>query len=152
MIQQEISIKSAKSLHQWRNLPNPTLGDITPEIAHGVFEKNLDNLGILDRSFASASAALEILIQQYGPRKGHNFHYRMVFMAQYPHLSKPEIAEKLGIQVSMLNSNIREVKAAGIAPAFLDIPQSLPPLEIDKALLMVNKLTKVPSDTIFSPT
>ncbi|HUT59041.1 MAG TPA: hypothetical protein VNA25_14425 [Phycisphaerae bacterium] len=102
------------------------LQDIHPDDVINVLVKDLRHLGIENCSFATADLALQRLCAYYGNIKGPRL-YGIYSACQ--DRRKCDIAAETHMQRHSVNRLLRQVRAAGIAPAASEA-ESLPPLQI----------------------
>jgi excisionase family DNA binding protein len=123
-----------KSLKRLTGLKNPTLRDITIEMLVDALEDELKCLGLLDRSIGNYDTTLSKLCETYGTDAGFCYFGALAAKVEYP--SRETVVSASNIHPRALDRRLKKVLAAGPPLTFTKTDEPLPPLTIDRDMVM----------------
>jgi hypothetical protein len=111
----------------------PTIRDISIDLLFDKLEKELDKLGLLNRSIANRKTALEQLCAKYGPRAGVYYFGLLVSKVEQP--SKAVIVSATDLHPKSLDRQLKKIVQSDIPLTLTSTEEPLPPLIIDREMV-----------------
>lgn len=115
-------------------LKQPTLRDINIDMLLDALENELKKLDLLNRPIGTRKIALEQLCAKYGSRAGVYYFGLLAAKGEQP--SKDVIASNTGLHPRSLDRQLEKIVQADIPLTLTDTEEPLPPLTIDRAMVM----------------
>jgi hypothetical protein len=112
----------------------PTLRGITIELAVGALENELQRLGLLNRSIGTYDTTLEKLCEIYGTDAGFCYFGALAARVEYP--SRETVIAASDIHPRTMDRRLKKVLAAGLPLTMTKADEPLPPLIIDREMIM----------------
>lgn len=133
ILRQERTIRS-RGLKRLLKDVKPTVGLLTGRFLLDVLEKDLQYLGVLDRSIATRDTALETLTKSHGLLSGI-FHYGLLrARISYPTLDA--LADATKYHPRSINRRLKSIVEAGVPLTLAEYEEPLPPLVIDREMVL----------------
>jgi len=120
----------------------PILANINRKMIYEEIERELERLGVLNKSIATKNTALRLLVDKYQRAKGLKYYAIWRAFNDYP--DKNTLASDLGLTVRSVERQLKNITSAGIPLIYTESNKPLPPL-------MLNKIDRKPSFTKLVP-
>jgi hypothetical protein len=132
ILRQETSMRK-KTIKREIGKKNPTLFDLNVENLCEILEKDLQRLKIFNCSIGTVNTLPLRLCQEYGEYAG--FYYAGLIMSNID-LDRNCLCSISGIHPRSMNRRIKDIVDAGIPPTITNAKEPLPPLTIDREIMM----------------
>lgn len=133
ILRQEVSLNK-KQLERWTKKKNPTLRDIDVNLLLDILEYSLNELGLSGNSIGTVNTALERLCSEYGEEVGLVLFALLMAKNQMP--SEEEICSIIERSKRTLKRRLKKILEAGVPLTITDYEEPLPPLYIDRELVI----------------
>jgi hypothetical protein len=129
----EVTLRKA-AIKRLTGTKYPSLHDISIELALDALESELRRLGLLDRAIGTYNTTLSRLCERYGTDAGFCYFGALAANVEYP--NREMIISASGIHPRTLDRRLKKILAAGIPLTMTKTDEPLPPLTIDRDMVM----------------
>ena len=136
-LRHEIQLSSAKAIRDRFQVNDPRCMDITPEFIDFYLDKDLEVMR-LDHSIIDQNTAENILIENYGYKRGTRLLDLCVYMQNHPTLAVEQIVKNRGLKDrDYFTKQIRLIDSVGITPYLLPYGRELP--KLSDSVVIINE-------------
>jgi hypothetical protein len=132
ILRQETSMRK-KAILRYIGIKKPTLFDLNSDNLSEILEKDLQRLKIFNCSIGTVNTLPLRLCQEYGEYAGL---YHLGLLMLQEEMNKEYLPSVIGVHPRTLDRRIKNFVDAGIPPTITNAKEPLPPLTIDREIMM----------------